>query len=660
MKFKYGALAIGANLCLFSLFCRDLPPEPRFDGPVVECKVTLSQSGLWTCKYEYFITNPSQNEADCGGLEVVVAGVENEIELSGTNPDRDKGRIAYRNPSYPKNIAYTPNETFVSWIFTTGEGKPGVKEGPLAFVTYYPPQIREAWTDYNFFPYVDSLLHQGIHLNEEELDALQLHGIRKIKTLGPLKYPSGAFQYWNQFLADVDEAKNLMWIKDATFYSSVKSKLVSAHDAVLNDDLVSLNARLQEVVALVDSVGTDVLTQEGRDLLWINAKWLQDSIPWPCEPKLTLNPLTGQHIVGETHTVSATLINAANLQALANEPITFNVTEGPNYGEAATKTTDLQGVASFTYLGRGVGRDIILAQAGEGGTFQKGIKSKVSGKKEQTVECHPWGIKSADVSVDWTGGVDLSIISFSPSVLISKPGNQFYVYETTKNQGNITSPPTITKYYLSLSETLESGILVGQREVKSLEQDEMNRSGKLTFVIPAGLAEGKYYLWACADADFGVIETNEDNNCSYMNPFIAAGTLMIEKENNNPPDCSGAVASVTKLWPPNHKLAGISIQGVTDPDGDAVTLTVTSITQDEPVNGLGDGDTSPDGFGVGTANPQVRAERSGTGNGRVYRINFKGTDAKGAECTGAVAVGVPHDKKDTPVDDGQNYDSTLQ
>ncbi len=113
-----------------------------------------------------------------------------------------------------------------------------------------------------------------------------------------------------------------------------------------------------------------------------------------------------------------------------------------------------------------------------------------------------------------------------------------------------------------------------------------------------------------------------------------------------------------KLWPPNHKLKDIQVQGVTDA-GDAVTLTVTSITQDEPVNGQGDGDASPDGFGVGTANPQVRAERSGTGNGRVYRINFKAVDAKSGECSGFVTVGVPHDKKDTPIDDGQNYDSTL-
>jgi hypothetical protein len=39
------------------------------------------------------------------------------------------------------------------------------------------------------------------------------------------------------------------------------------------------------------------------------------------------------------------------------------------------------------------------------------------------------------------------------------------------------------------------------------------------------------------------------------------------------------------LWAPNHQFVPIAIMGVTDPDGDAVTITVTGVTQDEPVTG---------------------------------------------------------------------------
>jgi hypothetical protein len=110
-------------------------------------------------------------------------------------------------------------------------------------------------------------------------------------------------------------------------------------------------------------------------------------------------------------------------------------------------------------------------------------------------------------------------------------------------------------------------------------------------------------------------------------------------------------------------MVNITIQGVSDPDGDPVTVTITGITQDEPLNTLGDGNTEPDGAIVGTTIAQVRAERSGTprvpGNGRVYRISFTLSDGRGGECRGNVSVCVPHDQgnRSVCIDDGQRYNS---
>ncbi|PKB64150.1 MAG: hypothetical protein BZY80_03705 [SAR202 cluster bacterium Io17-Chloro-G2] len=141
--------------------------------------------------------------------------------------------------------------------------------------------------------------------------------------------------------------------------------------------------------------------------------------------------------------------------------------------------------------------------------------------------------------------------------------------------------------------------------------------------------------------------------------FTFADVAVTKGSDNNPPDCSKAAPSVSSLWPPNHKFKPVNITGVTDPDEDPITINVDSIMQDEPVNGSGDGNTSPDGVGVGTDTGQVRAERSGAGDGRVYVIGYTASDGQGGKCDGTVDVGVPHDKKGAPaVNSGAIYDST--
>jgi hypothetical protein len=139
--------------------------------------------------------------------------------------------------------------------------------------------------------------------------------------------------------------------------------------------------------------------------------------------------------------------------------------------------------------------------------------------------------------------------------------------------------------------------------------------------------------------------------------FVPLGHHFAELPPNQPPNCDSAVAEPAQLWPPNHHLVPVTIRGVVDPDGDAFTLTVTGITQDEPVQGHGDGNTAPDGLGAGDETAQIRAERSGQGNGRVYAISFLARDANGLESTGTVKTAVPETRNEAAVDSGQNYDS---
>jgi hypothetical protein len=119
---------------------------------------------------------------------------------------------------------------------------------------------------------------------------------------------------------------------------------------------------------------------------------------------------------------------------------------------------------------------------------------------------------------------------------------------------------------------------------------------------------------------------------------------------NEPPDCSAAVADPGEIWPPNHRMVPIDILGVSDPDGDLITIFVDAVLHNEEGQPLGSGNTTPDA----TLSPlEVRAERAGPGVGRTYEIDFTAEDGVGGSCTGTVTVCVPGDKSGNGCDDAK-------
>jgi len=69
-----------------------------------------------------------------------------------------------------------------------------------------------------------------------------------------------------------------------------------------------------------------------------------------------------------------------------------------------------------------------------------------------------------------------------------------------------------------------------------------------------------------------------------------------------------------------------------------------SATSSEPDNGLGDCDTANDIVINASGTISLRAERSGTGPGRVYSITYQATDIAGNSTTASATVTVPHNK----------------
>jgi hypothetical protein len=116
-------------------------------------------------------------------------------------------------------------------------------------------------------------------------------------------------------------------------------------------------------------------------------------------------------------------------------------------------------------------------------------------------------------------------------------------------------------------------------------------------------------------------------------------------EDTTPPVISDVTATPDSLWPPNHKFwtIGVDITATDTCDSDP-ECQVVSVTSNEPVNGKGDGNTSPDWIITGDFSVELRSERSGKRSGRIYTIGVECTDDFGNTSASSVNVTVAHDQ----------------
>jgi hypothetical protein len=132
-------------------------------------------------------------------------------------------------------------------------------------------------------------------------------------------------------------------------------------------------------------------------------------------------------------------------------------------------------------------------------------------------------------------------------------------------------------------------------------------------------------------------------------------------KDTTPPTITPCKPIVISIQPPNHKYYNFSISDLVSSVKDLGDLSVgigntliTSVSSDEPENSPGSGNTANDiVISSDAKSVQLRDEREGGGNGRVYTINSKVTDAFGNTARGFSQVWVPHDKGgNTAIDDG--------
>lgn len=139
-------------------------------------------------------------------------------------------------------------------------------------------------------------------------------------------------------------------------------------------------------------------------------------------------------------------------------------------------------------------------------------------------------------------------------------------------------------------------------------------------------------------------------NASYVDmanvPGTASGSADTQVLDITPPKLTVAL-SPSSMWPPNHKMKDITATIVaTDECDPHPQVRLLSVASNEPDNGLGDGDTANDISGVTTGSDdrsfQLRAERSGNGNGRIYTATYEARDASGNTTVRTATVTVAH------------------
>ena len=158
-----------------------------------------------------------------------------------------------------------------------------------------------------------------------------------------------------------------------------------------------------------------------------------------------------------------------------------------------------------------------------------------------------------------------------------------------------------------------------------------------TWTSSAGGASGPSPSFSLPAGTYTFTVTANDGNGGFATDSVVVAVL-----DTTPPTIDAVTATPSVISPANHAMVPVVVRAAaSDGCGAAVSCRIVAVTSNEPADGLGDGDTSPDWVVTGDLTVNLRAERSGTGNGRVYTITVACLDPSGNQSTSTVTVSVP-------------------
>ncbi len=288
-----------------------------------------------------------------------------------------------------------------------------------------------------------------------------------------------------------------------------------------------------------------------------------------------------------------------------------------------------------------------------------------------------WSVSNPAIGTEYTVTIVLEISNPNTYPVSSKPGMSTQAginHLPSVDNGSsttITDPnvPSLGNVVFSVDESAEwhprdPGLTFIVDYPGLLEQARDTTPPVITPSIAGTLGSNSWYgspvtvSWNVVDPESGISSSSGCGTttlstdtlgttltCSAINGAgLSASASVLIKIDMTPPTISGLpAAGACTLWPPNHKLVQVAtVTASAGPSG--LAAFVVTATSNEPANGLGDGNTAPDTVIIG-GTIQLRAERSGTGTGRVYTLTAAATDGAGNTTTTTTTCTVPHDQR---------------
>jgi hypothetical protein len=307
-------------------------------------------------------------------------------------------------------------------------------------------------------------------------------------------------------------------------------------------------------------------------------------------------------------------------------------------GSLASALINAEGITNFSFFATDLAANVEPAQT----LTIKLDKTPPSITGTRTPLANANGWSNTDVTASFTCADDLSgLAAGSPPTptLVSTEGANQQVTGACQDLAGNTASATVSG--ISIDKTPPT--IAPSRSPAANSNGWNNTNVTVSFACAdalSGLAPGSPPA-AAVLASEGVNQ-QVSGTCFDLADNSASAAVSGINIDKTPPALSGLPAAGCTLWPPDHKFVTVATISAVDLLSGLISFNVTG-TSNEPQN-ANDPDIIITGTGPGPRTVQLRADRLGTGTGRVYTINTIASDAAGNVVKSTSTCTVPHDQ----------------